>query len=116
MTKNFESFQEFYNSKFKFSVVCFSKTWTDDDDLNKHSNFHSQGSDFVHQIKKNHEGTGTAIFVKSSLCYKQRNDLSINIEAVESLSIVLLNSITKNFINVVYRPPNGDFKTCETYL
>ena len=31
MNKNFESFKEFYSTiKFKFSIVCFSETWVDD--------------------------------------------------------------------------------------
>ena len=48
MKKNFEIFQEFYNSlKFKFSIIFFSETWTDDDDLNKNSNFQLKGYDFV---------------------------------------------------------------------
>ena len=49
--------------------------------------------------------------------YKLHNDLSINCEDIESLSIEILNSQTRNIIfNVIYRPPNGDLNVCETFF
>ena len=43
MSKNFESFKEFYSTiNFKFSIVCFSETWVDDISFNKNSNFNFQ--------------------------------------------------------------------------
>ena len=75
----------------------FLGTWTDDDGFIKYSNFQLQGHDFVHQIGKSGIGGWIAIFIKDSLFYKQRDDFSFNIEAVESLSIELLHSI----INIV---------------
>ena len=36
MTKNFETFQEFYNSlNVNFSIICLSETWTNDNNLGK---------------------------------------------------------------------------------
>ena len=59
MEKNFENFQEFYNSvKFRFSVIFFSELWIDDDELKQ--NFQLQGYDFVHQIRKNCKRGGIA--------------------------------------------------------
>ena len=47
----------------------------------------------------------------------ERDDLSINSEAIESLSIEITNSESKNIIfNVVYRPSDGDINVCESYL
>ena len=38
-------------------------------------------------------------------------------EAVESLSIEILNKKCKNVIlNTIYTPPNGDIETCENYF
>ena len=55
------------------------------------------------------------IFTRDSLLYKLRNDLSINCEDSESLSIEILSGQTRNIIfNVVYRPPDGDLNKCET--
>ena len=60
---------------------------------------------------------GTVTFIRDSLLYKLRNDLSINCEDIESLSIEIMNSQTRNIIfNVVYRPPDGDLNVCETFF
>ena len=49
--------------------------------------------------------------------YKLHNDLSINCEGIESLSIEIMNSQTRNIIcNVIYRPPDGDLNVCETFF
>ena len=43
--------------------------------------------------------------------------MSIDSEAVESLSIEILNKKCKNIIlNTICRPPNGDTETCENYF
>ena len=43
--------------------------------------------------------------------FKLREDLSINCDAIESLSIEILSTKSKNIIlNTIYRPPNGDMK------
>ena len=43
--------------------------------------------------------------------------MGINSEAVESLSIEILNEKCKNIIlNTIYRPRNGDIEICENYL
>ena len=68
-------------------------------------------------MRKYCQGGGTVIFVRDSLLYKLRNDLSINCDDIESLSIEILNSETRNIIfNVIYRPPNSDLKVCETFF
>ena len=51
-----------------------------------------------------------------SLCYKLRKDLSINTEAIESLSIEISNKKASNLIfNAIYRPPTGDIKIFEQF-
>ena len=50
-----------------------------------------------------------------NLSFKLREDLSINCDAVQSLSIEISSTKSKNIIlNTIYRPPNGDMKQCET--
>ena len=52
-----------------------------------------------------------------SLCYTKRNDLCINCEAIESLSIEISDNDVKNMIfNVVCRPPDGDLEVREHYF
>ena len=61
----------------------------------------------LHQNRKHENGRGAAVFVKYLIFFKKRDDLSINCEAIESLSIEMTNIIkSENIIfNVVYRPP-----------
>ena len=45
------------------------------------------------------------------LSFKRQQDLGINSEAVESVSIEILNKKCKNTIlNTIYRPPHGDIE------
>ena len=112
LNKIFQSFKEFYLTiNFKFSVLCFSETWVDDMSPNKISNFHLSGYNVLHQISKNRKGGRISIFVDESLCYKLREDFSLNCEEMQSLSIEI--SITKAkdiIVNAIYRTPNGDMK------
>ena len=44
LNKNFESFAELYKSlSFKFSIICFSETWSNDENLDKNSLFQLEG-------------------------------------------------------------------------
>ena len=88
MNKNFESLKEFYwKSNFKFSIVCFSKTWVDDISFRKNSNFQLSGYQVLHQARKNCKGGGVCVFVHENLSFKPREDLSINCDAIQSLSL-----------------------------
>ena len=71
----------------------------------------------LHENRKYRRGGGVAIFVHESLCYTKRNDLCINCEAIESLSIKTSNNYVKNIIfHIVYCPPDGDLEVCENYF
>ena len=75
-----------------------------------------EGYSLLHENTKYCRGGGVAIFEHESLCYTKRNDLCINCEVIETLSIEIHNNDGKNIIfNIVYRPPDGDlevFKNC----
>ena len=44
-------------------------------------------------------------------------NIELNCEDIESLSVEILNSQTRNIIfNVIYRPPNGGLNVCETFF
>ena len=118
MNKYFEAFQDFYKSlNTKFSIICLTETWTNDSDTNQNSLFQLEGYIPVHQIRKTRQGGGIVIFIRGSLLYKLRNDLSITWEDIESLSVEILNSQTRNIIfNVIYRSPNGDLNVFETFF
>ena len=55
--------------------------------------------------------------VHESLSFKKQQDLGINSEAFESLSIETLNETCKNkIVNTIYRSPNGDIETWKKYF
>ena len=114
INKNFEAVKQFYLSlNFNFSIVCFSETWANDININKNSSFQLPNYNTEHQIRKSRRG-GVCIFIHDSLGYKAREDLSINCDAIESLSIEISKGKTRNTIfNVVYSPPNGETKINE---
>ena len=101
-----ESFPELCKLlSFKFSIICFSEKWSNDENLDKNSLFQLAGYSLLHENRKCRRGGGVAIFVHKSLCYTKRNDLCINCEAIESLSIEIRNNDGKNIIfTIAYRP------------
>ena len=69
------------------------------------------------QTRKNRKGGGVCAFVHENLSFKLRENLSINCDAIQSLSIEISSTKSKNIIlNTIYWPPNGDMKQCETYF
>ena len=54
--------------------------------------------------------------VHENLSFKLREDLSINCDGIQSLSIEISSTKSKNILNTIYRPPNGDMKQCETHF
>ena len=73
LRKNFEDFKELYKMlNLKFSIVCFSETWADDNKLQNDSLIQLLIS---HQIRKNRRGGGISIFVHKSLSFKRQQDL-----------------------------------------
>ena len=82
--------------------------WSNDENLSKNSLFQLEVYNLLHKNRKYRRGGGVAIFAHETLCYTKQNDLCVNCEAIESLSIEISNSDVKNIIfNIVYRPPDG---------
>ena len=70
----------------------------------------------IHQVRNSRKGVVLCIFIHESLCYKLRKDLSINSEAIKSLSIEISNKKASNLIfNAIYRPPTGDIKVFKQF-
>ena len=117
INKNFEAFTEFYSKlNHIFSVICFSETWASEENINKNSTFQLKNYNVIHQVRNSRKGEGLCIFIHESLCYKLRKDLSINSEAIESLSIEISHKKASNLIfKTIYRPPTGDVKVFEQF-
>ena len=89
----------------------------DDISFSKNSNFQLSDYQVLHQTRKNRKGGGVCVFVHEKLSFKLREDLSINCDAIQSFSIKISNTKSKNIIlNTICRPPNGDMKQCESYF
>ena len=73
ISRNLESFKYLYNLlSFKFSIVCFSETWSKDQKANENSLYQLEGCNLLHQNRKHKNGGGVGIFVKDLYSFKNR--------------------------------------------
>ena len=64
LSKNLESFKKLYNLlSFKFSILCFSETWSKDEKINENSLYQLESHNLSHQ-NKHKNGGGVAISFK----------------------------------------------------
>ena len=65
--------------------------------------------------KESSQNAGTGMYIKNSINYTRREDLSITYESqsckFESLSIEILNDKANVIIGTIYRHPNGCIRT-----
>ena len=113
--KNFENFKLFLSSlQFSFSVICFSEVCLDylDNSTYELPNYISK-----HQARSDRRGGGVSIYIHNSLKFKERPDLAINNKDIESLTLEILSDKTRNvLVNVLYRPPAGQYEQFENFL
>ena len=116
--KNFENFNFFlFSLSFDFSVICFSETWLDESSLTSQSLYELPNCKNIHQIRNYGKGSRIFIYIKNSINFKPRPDLSIDDTDVESVSIELLCNKNRNtLINVLYRPLKGFTEPFEKFL
>ena len=70
----------------------------------------------IHPVRNSRKGGGLRMYFHESLCYKVRKDMSLNSEAIESLSIEISYKKASNLIfNAICRPPTGDIKVFEQF-
>ena len=106
----------YYALDFRFSISCFSKTWTDDS-FGKNSLCQLKNYNGIHQIRNDRRGGGLCIFVYESLCYNIRKPLCTKNYDTETLAIEIESKGSKNIIlNVIYRQPNGNLKVSKNYF
>ena len=71
---------------------------------------------FIKREKQVKKGRGVCCFIHNSILYKERKDLSINDENIESISLEIINKKRKNLVTNVYRPPNGKIKPFKNFF
>ncbi|XP_065664405.1 uncharacterized protein LOC136086066 [Hydra vulgaris] len=119
LQKNFDSLKQFlYKVNMNFQIICLSETWCDDKNIENNYNFHLPNYKVIHQIRTSGKvGGGLCIFIKNSLLYKVKSDLSSTTNDYESLCIELVNKTSKNIIiHALYRPPSGSIKVFEDHI
>ena len=116
LNKNIDDFREFLASfKASFSVIVLTESWCDET-VNNNSLLILENYNSVHQTRKNKKGGGICIYIHKSLDFKIRNDIDKFDDDLETCSIEIVNSKSKNFIITgIYRPPKSDVKELKNY-
>ena len=106
MPANFSSLELYLSSlKLEFDVIALSETW-----LNAHNRdvFPLPGYAMESRIREERIGGGVSIFLRNSLKYKTRNDLSEVSEHSELVALEVTSLNRRVVVIAVYRPPGSD--------
>ena len=99
------------NPKFKFTILCFTETWLNDETSDLSS---IKGYTDVHTFRNTKSGGGVSIYISDTLNFTTLENLTNTSKHIESLFIRIdkreINTTKDVIIGCVYRPPNGDFK------
>ena len=116
LNKNIDDFREFLASfKGSFSVIVLTESWCDETAINN-SLLNLENYNSVHQTRKGKKGGGICIYIHNNLDFKTRNDIDKFDDDLETSSIEIVNSKSKNFIITgIYRPPKSDVKLRKNY-
>ena len=113
LPKHFETLTDYLTLlPLYLSIMGFTETWLND---SKASFYSMNGYDHLYHHRKDRPGGGVSLYVKNSIKYILREDLSIDIantnSHVESIFIEVVNAPCfsgRTVIGCVYRPPNGN--------
>ena len=100
----------------QFSVIGLSETWQNKTNVNA---FPLLGYSNTGVTRKNKQGGGVTLYVSDSLQYRERADLSVNVEDVIESHFIEITSKPDCIIGIIYRPPNDKldlFKNCLTEI
>ena len=113
---NIDNFTEFLASlNGNFGVIVLTESWCDEianeNSLLSLDNYYS-----VHQTRNNQKGGGICIYIHKQLEFKLKNDIYIFNNEIETCSIEMISSKSRNFVVIdVYRPPKGDVNVFKNY-
>ena len=105
----------------QFSVISLSETWNKDDDDDEEfenekkndssDSFEIKGYEFEQNCRKERQGGGVAMYIKTGVPYKILENLEFS--EAESLFIEIKPKVGKaTIVGVVYRPPDSNLKKC----
>lgn len=108
LRKNYNSLIAFLSLiNHNFSFICLSETWLSPDDRNLYA---LSGYNAEYCYRATPRGGGSAVFIKSSLSYKRRNDLAFSNMFCESVWIEFDKSVfsvdgRNTVLGCIYRSP-----------
>ena len=95
----------------KFSVFSITESWLKD--YNKDV-YNLEGYEHICIIRKNRPGGGVSVYINNSIKYDIRENLFIDVDGVDSISVEIPKEEFKTQTNIivtsVYRPPNTNPK------
>ena len=112
--QNFKLFLSFLN--FTFSIICFSETCLDVLIFTSTLLYELPNYVSKHHLRSDSIGGGVSIYIYKFLNFKIRNDLNVNIQDRESLSVEILPNKKRNTLNFLCRRPNGQNELFETFF
>ena len=116
LNANIDNFREFLASlNGNFSVIVLTESCCDETTIeNSLLNLNNYFS--VHQTRKNKKGGGIFIYIHKHLEFKLRNDIDIFNNEIETRSVEIINSKSRNFVVTgICRPPKVDIKVFKNY-
>ena len=110
--KNINQFELYLrNIQHEFSIIGLSETWLNESNF---SLYNIVGYNHVYKYREKKSGGGVSMYIKESLHYTSREDLSIFNNIIESVFIEIqkdnFNTPHNILIGTIYRPPNKDIK------
>lgn len=106
LKKNFDAIDQALDSfKFPFSVIGISETWHTD--LTKDS-FEIDNYVSLHRVRQDRRGGGVSFYISSTLSFKERTDLALQVDDVEFIFIEILVQRKKIIVGLIYRAPTSD--------
>ena len=97
------------------SVIVLTESLCDET-ANENSLLNLDNYYSVHQTGNNKKGNSIYIYIHKQQECKLRNDIDIFSNKIETCSVEIINSQSRNFVVTdVYRPPKGDIKVFKNY-
>ncbi|XP_065684402.1 putative uncharacterized protein DDB_G0289263 [Hydra vulgaris] len=119
LKKNFENFLNVIcETDNSFNLICVTETWSSNEEFENNSNLQLPGFNAITLERNiNKRGGGVLFYVRNSLLYNVRRDMSVSDENKKILTIEIINKKSKNLlISCCYRPPTGRTEDLSNFL
>ena len=105
--KQFDLLKLLSQVKKRVDVVILEETWLTNESM---SRLKTPGYNFVGKIRPNRKGGGVGFLLHESIKYKERNDLTRELNSFENFTVELCMKGQNTLASALYRPPNSNQK------